>query len=184
MNPLRLPLILKLRLHTAGARIHAIWQPFWTQRSSREQRILIGAGVFLSLVLLYTTAWEPAIIGRQQVARELPQLKSQLAEMENLALEARTLGTPNTLTLSAPALQEALQTSLRAKGLHAIRLSVIGEAPATVQLQLASVSFATWSTWLEDVRSSYRLKPTEASVRYVAAPGQVDLTVTLQGPRS
>ncbi|MDF6734678.1 type II secretion system protein GspM, partial [Escherichia coli] len=55
---------------------------FWMQREPRERRILAGGGVVLLLVIVYLVLWEPAFEGQRRIEKALPQMRSQLAEME------------------------------------------------------------------------------------------------------
>ena len=64
---------------------------FWMQREPRERRILAGGGAILVLVILYLLLWEPAFEGQRRIEKALPQMRSQLAEMETLGQEARGL---------------------------------------------------------------------------------------------
>ena len=62
----------------------------WNALSSRDRRMLGLAAGFLVLVFAWMVAFEPAWKGRQQLARELPSLRTELAQMDQLASEART----------------------------------------------------------------------------------------------
>ena len=61
----------------------------WNGLSSRDRRMLGLAVGFLVIVFAWLVAFEPAWNGRQQLARELPVLRSDLAQMDQLAAEAR-----------------------------------------------------------------------------------------------
>ncbi|MDQ0142732.1 type II secretion system protein M [Cupriavidus necator] len=153
---------------------------FWSARNPREQAILAGGAAVLALVLGYLVLWEPAAEGRERAARNLPQLRTDLAEMETLAQEARGLKATPAPSLRGDALTEALQESLGQYGLKATRLAA--GADNSVQVQLDKVPFGAVSTWLQDVRQQQRMKVIDARVVYVGATALVNVTATLQGP--
>lgn len=161
------------------------WQQFWHARNRREQIILsVGAAILLG-VCAYLLLWEPAAQSRDRLAKNLPQLRAQQAEMHSLAQEARGLSSTRASNLRGSALQEALQTSLAAKGLKAVRLNVQsgGAEGDSVQLQLSNVAFGAWADWLEEMRRQQQLKVVDAQIQYVGAPALVNLQATLQGPK-
>ncbi|MGO4329714.1 type II secretion system protein M [Cupriavidus sp. 2TAF22] len=156
------------------------FQAFWSARNPREQAILAGGGTVLALVIGYSVLWEPAADGRARLARSLPQLRGDLAEMETLAQEARGLAASPAPSLRGEALTQALQDSLAQHGLKATRLASTGDNG--VQLQLDKVPFGAVASWLQDVRQQQRLKVTDTRIVYVGATAMVNVTATLQGP--
>ncbi|MBP0631906.1 MULTISPECIES: type II secretion system protein M [unclassified Cupriavidus] len=153
---------------------------FWSARNPREQAILAGGAAVLVLVIGYTLLWEPAAEGRQRLARSLPQMRADLAEMETLAQEARGLKATPAPALRGDALTQALQDSLGQHGLKATRLAAA--ADNNVQVQLDKVPFGAFSSWLQDVRQQQRMKVIDARVVYVGATALVNVSATLQGP--
>ena len=153
---------------------------FWNQREPRERRILAGGGVILLLVILYLLLWEPAFEGQRRIEKALPQMRTQLAEMEALGQEARALSAIAAAPVPHGAeLQQALTTSLANHGLKATGMAMSGES---VQVQLDKVPFGAVAEWLQEVRQAQRMKVIDASIRYVGATALVNVTATLQGP--
>lgn len=153
---------------------------FWSARNPREQAILAGGSAVLVLALGYMLLWEPAAEGRQRLARSLPQMRADLAEMETLAQEARGLKATPAPSLRGDALTQALQDSLGQHGLKATRLAA--GADISVQVQLDKVPFGAVSAWLQDVRQQQRMKVIDARIVYVGATALVNVSATLQGP--
>ncbi|WP_019451647.1 type II secretion system protein M [Cupriavidus sp. BIS7] len=175
---------LTARLARLKPRIPERWREqfgaFWNARNPREQAILGGGAVVLVLVFGYLLLWEPASIERTRLARNLPALRADLAEMETLAQEARGLSANRGPSLRGDALTQALQDSLGQHGLKATRL--MATADNAVQLQLDKAPFGSVAGWLQDVRLQQRLKVTDARISYVGATALVNVTATLQGP--
>ncbi|WP_439683813.1 type II secretion system protein M [Cupriavidus oxalaticus] len=178
------PTALRARLARLRPSVPQAWQErfnaFWSARNPREQAILAGGGAVLVLVIGYTLLWEPAAEGRQRVARSLPQMRADLAEMETLAQEARGLKATPAPALRGDALTQALQDSLGQHGLKATRLAA--GADNNVQVQLDKVPFGAFSSWLQDVRQQQRMKVIDARIVYVGATALVNVSATLQGP--
>jgi general secretion pathway protein M len=153
---------------------------FWMQREPRERRILAGGGAILALVLIYLLFWEPAFDGRRKIEKALPEMRSQLAEMETLGQEARGLSAITATPVPhGNDLQDALNASLTAHGLKATRMAFSGES---VQVQLDKVPFGAVAEWLQEVKQAQRMKVIDAGIKYVGATALVNVTATLQGP--
>ncbi|MBP0622962.1 type II secretion system protein M [Cupriavidus consociatus] len=178
------PTALRARMARLRPSVPQAWQDhfnaFWSARNPREQAILAGGAAVMVLVIGYTLLWEPAAEGRQRLARNLPQMRADLAEMESLAQEARGLKATPAPALRGDALTQALQDSLGQHGLKATRLAA--GADNNVQVQLDKVPFGAFSSWLQDVRQQQRMKVIDARIVYVGATALVNVSATLQGP--
>ncbi len=88
--------------------------PVWTQLAEREKRLVMGLGLFLVVVALYSLIWSPV-----QTAFKQQTLALQKAEKEWLWLVEQAPNVPrgsvnNALNVhSKTALMDALQKSLR-----------------------------------------------------------------------
>jgi general secretion pathway protein M len=149
---------------------------YWIARTEQERKVLaVGAGVVL-LALLYLVLLAPALEGREQLRRSLPELRQQAAQLQTLAGEAQALaGQP--VVEAAPLTREALAASMTARGLDPASLTLTGEY---ARVQLTGVSFANVMAWLDDQRRDSRLNVQDAQFKALSTPGQVDATLTLR----
>lgn len=149
---------------------------FWQARDSRERTMLTALGGFLLLALLYMLLIEPALTGREQLSRSVPQLRQQVAEMQTLAKQAQSLPAPSQRART-PLTRDSLAASLGSHGLNAQNLNVNGEI---VRLQLSDASFSSFMSWLGNVRSNSLVEVTEANIVALPQPDRVNATLTLR----
>jgi general secretion pathway protein M len=148
----------------------------WLARTEQERRFLGIGGAVVLLALLYLILVDPAVEGRAQLRRSLPQLRQQAAELQAMAQEAGKLAaTPATQV--TPLTRETVNTSLSGRGLTPQSLSMTGEY---IKLQLNNVSFANLAAWLDEQRRANRVLVQDAVVTALPAAGQVDASMTLR----
>jgi general secretion pathway protein M len=148
----------------------------WLARTEQERRFLAIGGAVVLLALLYMILVAPAMEGRAQLNRSLPQLRQQAAELQAMAQEASALAqAPHSQV--TPLTRETVSTSLSGRGLTPQSLSMTGEY---IKLQLNNVSFANLATWLDEQRRANRVLVQDAVVTALPVAGQVDATMTLR----
>jgi general secretion pathway protein M len=158
--------------------MNAALQSFWSERNPREQRLLLLAGLFLALVILYQLLWDPAASGRARLHDALPQMQSELANMNAQAERARSLKAAATATPTGAAWLDGLRSSLAQQGLNGAQLSENG---SLLQLHVTGAPFERCVAWLDNARRIYKVQVIDAQVNALPQPGMVSLTATLQG---
>ena len=156
---------------------------WWGSLRARERRVLGAGTLLLAAVLGYLLAFEPAYVGRQRLERELPQLRSQLAQMEGLAAEARRLSAQAVQGADSPQqLKSQLQASIDAAGLQdaVAQLAVTGEL---IDLRFKAVPFAAWLEWFDGALRETRLRTVDVALERETAPGLVSARLTLEAPK-
>ena len=156
---------------------------YWIARTEQERKFLLVGGLVAALALFYLVLLEPALDGREQLRRSLPELRQQAAQLEALAGEARAVA-GQAAPAVVPVTQASLAASMSARGLNPASLSVSGEY---TKIQLNNVSFANLMAWLDAQRRESRLMVQDAQFSAQTALGQVDATLTLRqsgGPAS
>ena len=149
---------------------------YWIARSEQERKFLLVGGLVAALALFYLVLLEPALDGREQLRRSLPELRQQAAQLEALAAEAKAVAAEPAQAV-APLTQQALAASMSARGLNPASLAMTGEY---AKVQLNNVSFANLMAWLDAQRRESRLMVQDAQFSAQSALGQVDATLTLR----
>lgn len=149
---------------------------YWLARTAQERKFLLVGGAVVGLAIFYLVLLEPAMNGREQLRRSLPELRQQAAQLQALASEAQAVAAQPAPSVT-PVTSDALNASMNARGLKPTSLSVSGEY---TKVQLANVSFANLMSWLDAQRRESRITVQDAQFSAQTALGQVDATLTLR----
>ncbi len=153
---------------------------FWNDRSVRERKQLLLMAVVTVLALLYLLLVAPALSGRAQLRKSLPELRQKSADMQQLVREAAMLSAsvaPPPILLS----KENVDTTLGAHGLKAQSIVVTEDV---VRIQLNAASFSSTIDWLDDVQKTARLSVIDAGIVALPAADSVNATLTLRQQKS
>jgi general secretion pathway protein M len=148
----------------------------WLARTEQERKLLAIGGAVAALALVYALFVAPALAGRAQLEKTLPQMRQDAAQMRSLALEAGELARQPALQV-APMTRDSLAASLATFSVTPVSLSVTGD---TARLQLAGVPLANLVSWLDAQRREGRISVQEAAITAQGGAGQVDATLTLR----
>lgn len=148
---------------------------FWLARSEQERKLLTVGAAVVGLALVYGLAIAPAVDGRAQLRKDLPQLRQQAAELEGLAREAAGLAAQAPVQ-PPPMTRDGLNAQLTARGLTPQSLATTGEY---VKVEFKGVPFAALIGWLDTLRREQRIEVQDAVVSAQSTAGQVDATLTL-----
>jgi len=154
----------------------------WNALSLRDRRMLGLAVAFLVLVFAWLVAFEPAWKGRQQLVRELPALRADLAQMDQLAAEARMASSSTRQTNeSAAQLRGRIEETLADAGLSAslAQIEVNGEM---IEARFRQADFEKWLYWLDAAVRETRLRVVDLSITRESA-GVVSGRLALEAPR-
>jgi len=154
----------------------------WQVMTPRERSIVTGGAAVLLVALAWLVLFDPAWTGRRQVQAELPTLRAQLAQMEQLAGEARRLGAVPAGSDSPQAVKVQLEQSIESAGLRSA-LSQLSQSGELFDLRFKSVSYAAWLAWLDSAARATRLRVVDAAVTREAGTGIVSVRLALEMPR-
>jgi general secretion pathway protein M len=148
----------------------------WLARTEQERKLLTIGGAVAAVLLVYALGIAPAVSGRAQLEKTLPQLRQDAAQMRAMALEAGALAGQPAQQVQ-PITRDSLAASLAAVSITPVSLAVTGE---TARMQLTGVSFANLVGWLDAQRREARMAVQEAAITAREPAGQVDATLTLR----
>lgn len=149
---------------------------FWVERNARERKQLGLAAAVVVWALLYLLFIAPAISGRAQLEKTLPELRQQAAELQSLAKQATALSSV-TATPVPPMTRETIEASLTSKGLKAQTVAPAGEV---AKVQLSDVSFTGLLDWLDEIQKTSRITVVEANITAQPQTDIVNATLTLR----
>jgi general secretion pathway protein M len=159
---------------------------FWMARNARERAILAVAALVVAFGLAYVLLIAPAVAGREQLNKNLPQLRQQAAWMQALSKEAAMLsgkaGLAVTGNSAAPLIvisKENIEAALARNGLKAESIMLNGDF---VKVLLAASSFSGTLTWLDDMQKTALFSVVDANIVALAQPDLVNATFTLRQP--
>lgn len=154
----------------------------WNGLSARDRRMLGLATGFLVIVFTWLAAFEPAWTGRQRLARELPVLRSDLAQMDQLAAEARLAAGANQQNdESAAQLKSRLEATLAEAGL-ASSLAAMELNGEMIEARFRLADFEKWLFWLDDALRETRMRVVDLAITRESA-GVISGRVALEAPR-
>lgn len=149
---------------------------YWNARTAQERKFLaVGGGVVL-LALVYALFIGPALEGRANLQKSLPELRQQAAQLQAMAAEAQTVasgGVPQVV----PMTQESLTASLDARSIKPESITMTGEF---AKVQVKEVAFANLVTWLDEQRRESRIMVQDTELAGQGEAGQVGGTLTLR----
>ena len=154
----------------------AAFERWWLGLSRRERLATALAATLALVATLYLVAIEPAWRTRERLAKELPALRAEAAQVDALRLEARRLKEGSVRVESPQDVQAAAARMLAERNLPASALR-----PADgdrLLIVLNRVDAANCLAALKEVSSELPVRVSAARITRVA-PGLVDAEVTL-----
>ena len=151
---------------------------FWAARDDRERTMLAMAGLVMTLGLTYALLIDPALSGRDQLNKGLPELRLQFAQLQAMSKEAATLSGKSVAPLVAMS-KENIEASLARNGLKPLNVMVTGDF---AKVQLTAASFSDMLNWLEDMQKTALLSVADANIIAQAQPDMVNATFTFHLP--
>lgn len=153
----------------------------WQATAPRERRLVVlavmlvvGYGVFALLI-------EPAWQTRTTLSHELPRLREQLAQVEQLSQEAQRLSQAVGQRETTESVRLKLERSIEQAGLKPY-LGRLDMGDTLVELAFQSVPYAQWLGWLEAALRESRLRVVDVGLVRDPQPGRVAARLVLEMP--
>lgn len=158
------------------SRVQEAVSAFWMERDQRERTLITLAIAVAVLGLVYLLFVAPALSGRVQLEKSLPNLRQQALLMQDMSKEAATLAA----VTAAPATRmtkESIEAALARRTLKPQSVVLIGE---TAKIQLTGASFARMMEWLDEIQKSERITVLDANIVAQSQLDTVNATLTLK----
>ncbi len=149
---------------------------YWMARTEQERKYLAVGGAVAALALVYAVFIGPALDGRAELQKALPELRIKAANVQALALQAGELaGRPAPQV--TPMTRETLAASLASRSLATQSLVMTGDF---AKIQMNGVSFANLYAWLDAQRRENRITVQDIALTAATPVGNVDAVLTLR----
>jgi general secretion pathway protein M len=155
---------------------------WWRALANRERQMVVAAAAILLLALGYLVAFEPAWVGRQKLAKELPQLRAQLAQMDALSSEARRISGAGSNNESPASLRQAVEASVASAGLKPYMTQGNFQGDL-IEVKFNAAPFAVLATWLAATVRETRVRVVDANVQREATAGLVTAKFAFELPK-
>ncbi len=153
----------------------------WRGMAPRERRMVAGGAAVIALALVYLLLFEPAAVGRRQIAAELPALRAQVARMDVLVAEAARLANAPAGTDSPEQLRVRIEQSAASAGLsERAQVQLVGER---IEVRAKDVPFVLLTGWIDTVLRETRVRVVDATVTRELQPGLVTARLALEAAR-
>ncbi len=163
-----------LRITTsARQRISAAWQGL----TLRERRLLMLGSASLVVLICWFWVIDPAIKTRKKMQQQLPELRTQSAQLRALVQEVANL--PPAAPVVKALSREELERSLMDSGLKAEQITLID---GKFMLSFSDVPFSTLTDYLQKAQREQQLTVTEATMSARDRLDRVDAKLSLQQP--
>ncbi|MFA7506505.1 MAG: type II secretion system protein M [Burkholderiaceae bacterium] len=151
---------------------------WWRERALRERRILVGGASILLVAIVWLFAFEPAWIGRQRLAQELPQQRAELARLASMIDEARALESVAGVAPASGSVRASLEKSLAAAGLASgVEIEQRGDR---FDLRFPVVPFAAWVDWVALAVRESRVRVVDVRLTRDPRDGHVAARLSVQ----
>ena len=149
---------------------------FWSDRNPKERQQMLAIGAVIAAALIYLVLLEPALSGRAQLRKSLPDLRQKSAEMQQLAQQAAAL--VSNIAPPPPQLtKDSIEAALASKGLKAQSVVITEDS---VRVQMSTASFAGLVDWLDDAQKVMRLSVIDTTITALPGSDTVSATLTLR----
>jgi len=122
---------------------------YWNSREPRERLMLGAGGAIAAILLVYLVIWDPIATERARLARDLPALRTQVAEFRKAADEAEALrGRMRARTSATQPLPQAIQAASQRANLGAPLNQVQSLGADRAQVAASALPFEPFVRWL------------------------------------
>lgn len=147
---------------------------------ARERYLVVGAGVVMVLVLLYSFVWDPVFKKTAQLEKSVAAKQSQIQWMQNAGAEVQALKRSGGVTVNTTtSLISAVESSARKSGMRdsVTRMEPQGTGKITVELKEAD--FDRLMVWIGMLDKQFAAAVSQFSASPADAAGRVNARLIL-----
>lgn len=160
---------------------------WWDGLGTRERLILAAGALVVVPLLLWALLWRPLVGGVARLEQDVSVQREQLRWMQNAAAEIGQLrgsGAQAAGGLGGRSLLAVVDQSARGAGLGNGLKRIEPESTDAVRVRLEGVPFDAVVQWLDELSRQFGVLASLVSIEREAAPGQVNVRLTLHAAPS
>lgn len=142
--------------------------------------MVMGMLLFVGVAVTWFILFEPAWVGRERLREELPQLRGQVAKLESLSAEAKSLSQIRTNAKAQSVVRAELQRSLSAAGLDSN--ATVDAGSDVIKVKFDDVTLDALLTWVYGAARDTRVRVVDAKLTRDVSPGRVAAILSLERP--
>ncbi|AOX99781.1 hypothetical protein BJP62_04500 [Jeongeupia sp. USM3] len=139
-----------------------------------RERAMLAGGACVAVAALYVGSWQSLSDTSARLARQLPRLESELAELQRGVAEFRRSGAPTATAPKPGELRQHVQAALDAHQINAELQALPGEQ---LKINLSSVAFGQVLALLGALENDQGLRIVRADIRGDKGTVQAELQV-------
>lgn len=148
----------------------------------RERNMLLTGAAAIALTLVYLAIIEPMQLYHRNLASQVSGQRETVSWMRGVAERLGPQRGPQRETIAAGSLLATVDAAAKRSELGRSLQRITQDAGNSVRVRLEGASFDSLLLWLEGLDQRYGILPSDVSVERADAAGQVNATLTLEGP--
>lgn len=155
---------------------------YWANLQPRERHTLLGGGIALGLLMLYTLLVDPMQQELKRLEQSVESQQQTLEWMQQAASEVKQLQrtSPGAKSFSGQSLMSVIDASARSTGLAGAIKQLKPEGQG-VKVRLEGAAFDDMLRWLGQLNAKQGISVTGLVMEHLPQPGRVNASVVLGG---
>lgn len=156
---------------------------WFTSRETREQYLLVAAGIMVLLFLFHALIWTPVVGNYEQTRSKLEQLKTDVVWMRKATREIHALqpavSKSRQTALSNESMQTLIYRSAKSTSLNDAIKNTIPQGKNRYRIRLEQANFEALIHWIETLHKIHAINVNYLDISKSAKPGLVNTSITL-----
>jgi type II secretory pathway component PulM len=152
----------------------------WHRLPPRQQRLATAGGTLLVIALLFAYVWLPAVRERDRLEARLPQLRAQLALMQQQAEQIRQLNSTSAIAPAPPTAADI--ATLQAVFGEGTRVSI--DPGRIFRIVIPRIAYSQWWDRIGEVQARHQLQLVALTLQALPGSGrEVSVEMAMAEPR-